>query len=222
MSAQRIPGLSLGIVREGRTVHQQGFGEADESGRDVTPQTPFIIGSLSKSFTAVAIMQLVEAGQVDLDAPVREYLSWFKVSDAAASEEITVRQLLNHTSGISAKTGKAAQGNGDLSNEALESAVRSSTTAELSEPVGSTFQYSTINYAVLGLIVQEVSGEAVRGVRTAADLYPSVRWVFVHLGGRRPSTRSRDRSQLLVQPARGRRRPLQPRNPARRVSDLQR
>ncbi len=74
MSAQRIPGLSLGIVREGRTVHQQGFGEADASGRDVTPQTPFIIGSLSKSFTAVAIMQLVEAGQVDLDAPVRQYL----------------------------------------------------------------------------------------------------------------------------------------------------
>ena len=63
MSAQRIPGLSLGIVRNGRTVHLQGFGEADEAGRDVTPQTPFIIGSLSKSFTALAIMQLVEAGQ---------------------------------------------------------------------------------------------------------------------------------------------------------------
>ncbi len=158
MGAQRIPGLSLGIVREGRTVHLQGFGEADGAGRDVTPQTPFIIGSLSKSFTALAIMQLVEAGQVDLDAPVRQYLPWFRVADAAASGEITVRQLLNQTSGISPKTGKAFQGNGDVSHEALERAVRKLGTAELSEPVGSTYQYSTVNYAVLGLIVQEVSG----------------------------------------------------------------
>ena len=159
MSAQRIPGLSLGIVRDGQTVHLQGFGEADESGRDVTPQTPFIIGSLSKSFTAMAIMQLVEAGQVDLDAPVQEYLPWFRVADAAASARITVRQLLNQTSGISPRTGKTFQGNGDVSDKALERAVRKLSTAELSEPVGSTFQYSTVNYAVLGLIVQEVSGE---------------------------------------------------------------
>ena len=159
MSAQRIPGLSLGIVREGQNVHLQGFGEADESGRDVTPQTPFIIGSLSKSFTAMAIMQLVEAGQVDLDAPVQEYLPWFRVADAAASARITVRQLLNQTSGISPRTGKTFQGNGDVSDQALERAVRKLSTAELSEPVGSTFQYSTVNYAVLGLIVQEVSGE---------------------------------------------------------------
>jgi CubicO group peptidase (beta-lactamase class C family) len=160
MSAQRIPGLSLGIVRDGQTVHLQGFGEADTSGREVTPQTPFIIGSLSKSFTALAIMQLVEAGQVDLDAPVRQYIPWFRVSDAAASRQITVRQLLNQTSGISPKTGKSFQGNGDVSDKALERAVRKLGTAELSEPVGSTFQYSTVNYAVLGLIVQEVSGES--------------------------------------------------------------
>ena len=159
MSAQRIPGLSLGVVRDGQTVHLQGFGEADTSGRDVTPQTPFIIGSLSKSFTALAIMQLVEAGKVDLDAPVRQYIPWFRVSDPAASRQITVRQLLNQTSGISPKTGKSFQGNGDVSDKALERAVRKLSTAELSEPVGSTFQYSTVNYAVLGLIVQEVSGE---------------------------------------------------------------
>jgi len=160
MQAQRIPGLSLGIVRDGQIVHEQGFGEADESGRDVTARTPFIIGSLSKSFTAMAIMQLVEAGQVDLDAPVQEYLPWFRVADEAASAEITVRHLLNQTSGISPKTGKTYQGNGDVSDQALERAVRKLDTVELTEPVGSTFQYSTVNYAVLGLIVQEVSGES--------------------------------------------------------------
>src|SRR5262245_50872711 len=58
MKVQRIPGLALGIVEDDRVAYLRGFGEADDSGRPVTPQTPFIIGSLSKSFTATAIMQL--------------------------------------------------------------------------------------------------------------------------------------------------------------------
>ena len=74
MEAQRIPGLALGIVQGDQIVHLKGFGIADPSGRAVTPQTPFIIGSLSKSFTALAIMQLVEEGKVELDAPVQRYL----------------------------------------------------------------------------------------------------------------------------------------------------
>src|SRR5262245_17215858 len=95
MAAQRIPGLALGIVRDGRIAYVRGFGKADESGRPVTPQTPFIIGSLSKSFTALAIMQLVEAGKVELDAPVQRYLPWFHVADEQASGQITVRDLLH-------------------------------------------------------------------------------------------------------------------------------
>src|SRR5262249_22757563 len=91
MAAQRIPGLALGIVENNRVAYPRGFGKADDSGRAVTPQTPFIIGSLSKSFTALAIMQLVEAGKVDLDAPVQRYLPWFRVADEDASRVITVR-----------------------------------------------------------------------------------------------------------------------------------
>ncbi len=63
MAAQRIPGLALGIVENDKITYLRGFGKADDSGRPVTPKTPFIIGSLSKSFTALAIMQLVEAGK---------------------------------------------------------------------------------------------------------------------------------------------------------------
>ena len=66
MAAQRIPGLALGISENDRITYLRGFGKADDSGRPVTPKTPFIIGSLSKSFTALAIMQLVEAGKVEL------------------------------------------------------------------------------------------------------------------------------------------------------------
>jgi CubicO group peptidase (beta-lactamase class C family) len=158
MASQRIPGLALGIVEDDRVAYVRGFGKADESGRAVTPRTPFIIGSLSKSFTALAIMQLVEAGKVELDVPVQRYLPWFRVADAEASGEITVRHLLNQTSGLSTKTGRSYQGNGDTSDAALEKAVRKLSTVELTATVGETHQYSTINYSVLGLVVQTVTG----------------------------------------------------------------
>ena len=160
MAAQRIPGLALGIVKGDRIAYLRGFGKADESGRAVTPQTPFILGSVSKSFTALAIMQLVEAGKIELDAPVQRYLPWFRVADEEASAQITVRHLLNQTSGLSTKTGRSFNGSGDTSDAALETAVRKLRSAEPTAPVGEKHQYSTINYSVLGLIVQTVSGRS--------------------------------------------------------------
>jgi len=160
MKVQRIPGLALGIVRDNRIAYVRGFGTADDSGRPVTPRTPFIIGSLSKSFTAMAIMQLVEAGKVELDSPVQRYLPWFRVADEKASRLITVRNLLTQTSGLSTKTGRSFQGDGDTSDAALEKAVRKLRTVELTAPVGKKHEYSTINYSVLGLIVQAVSGRS--------------------------------------------------------------
>ncbi|HTE65792.1 MAG TPA: serine hydrolase domain-containing protein, partial [Candidatus Binatia bacterium] len=160
MAAQRIPGLALGIVEGDRADYMRGFGTADGSGTEVTPQTPFIIGSVSKSFTALAVMQLVEANKIELDAPVQRYLPWFRVADEKASTEITVRHLLNQTSGLSTKTGRSFQGDGDTSDTALEQAVRKLDSAALTVPVGSEHQYSTINYSVLGLIVQTVAGQS--------------------------------------------------------------
>lgn len=172
MKTQRIPGLALGIVRDGRIAYARGFGRADDSGRPVTPRTPFIIGSLAKSFTALAIMQLVEGGKVELDAPVQRYLPWFRVADERASRAITVRHLLNQTSGLSTKTGRSYQGNGDTSEVALETAVRKLKTVELTAPVGTKHQYSTINYSVLGLIVQTVSGRSYESYVQAEILHP--------------------------------------------------
>ena len=160
MAAQRIPGLALGIVEGDRIAYVRGFGTADDSGREVTPQTPFIIGSVSKSVTALAVMQLVEANKIELAAPVQRYLPWFRVADERASAEITVRHLLNQTSGLSTKTGRSFQGNGDTSDPALEKAVRKLNSVALTAAVGSKHQYSTINYSVLGLIVQTVAGQS--------------------------------------------------------------
>jgi CubicO group peptidase (beta-lactamase class C family) len=160
MDAQRIPGLALGIVHGDRLVHVQGFGQADRSGQQVTPETPFLIGSVTKSFTALAIMQLSEAGRVQLDAPVQRYLPWWRVADPDASTQITVRHLVYQVSGLSKATGNAYATSRDTRDSALEDRVRALRDAELTEPVGATWQYSNANYWTLGMIVQAVSGQS--------------------------------------------------------------
>jgi len=160
MQAARLPGLALGIVQGDQIVHLKGFGIADPSGRPVTPQTPFIIGSTTKSMTALAMMQLVEAGKVELDAPVQRYLPWFRVADVEASARITIRHLLNHTSGLPTTMAGDFVNSTDTSERALEQRVRALATADLSAPVGSIWQYCNANYDVLGLIVQTVAGQS--------------------------------------------------------------
>lgn len=159
MRALHIPGLALVIVRDDRIVHVRGFGTADPTGRSVTAQTPFIIGSLSKSFTALAIMQLAEAGRIDLDAPVQTYLPWFGLADAQAAARITIRHLLTQTSGLTTLTGRTNHGNSDAHDGTLEANVRRLSKAKLSHAPGTTWEYSNANYDILGLIVQTVSGQ---------------------------------------------------------------
>ena len=155
-----LPGLAMGIVHGDQIVHLQSFGIADPSGRPVTPQTPFMLASLTKSFTAVAIMQLVEAGQVELDAPVQDYLPWFRMADVDASARITVRHLLNHTSGISRLSGNSFLPTDDPRVPSPETYIRGLSSATLAHPVGEVPEYSNANYAILGLIVEAVSGES--------------------------------------------------------------
>jgi CubicO group peptidase (beta-lactamase class C family) len=104
----------------------------------------------------MAIMQLVEVGKIQLDAPVQRYLPWFRVADPTASTRITVRNLLNQTSGIPTSAGVAF-----LSEQpgTLEQQVRNLSKVALTQPVGKTFQYSNSNYATLGLIIEAVSGQ---------------------------------------------------------------
>ena len=156
MQDARIPGLALAITHGDQVAHLHGFGAADSTGRAVTPQTPFLLGSTTKSFTALAIMQLVEAGKIELDAPVQRYLPWFRVADPVASAHITVRHLLTQVSGLSTSVG--LQMFTDSPTETPEQYVRNLSTVTLTKPVGATFQYSNANYAILGLIVQVVSG----------------------------------------------------------------
>jgi len=159
MRRLRMPGVSLAIVEGDKTVHLRGFGRARPGGETPSPHTPFPIGSLTKSFTALAVMQLVEAGKIELDAPVQRYLSWFRVADPEASAQMTVRHLLNQTSGLPAYSGELVAVDFDSSPGAAERHGRSLATLRLTHPAGSAWEYSNSNYVLLGLIVEAAGGE---------------------------------------------------------------
>ena len=156
-----IPGVALAVVEGDRVVHLRGFGVADGSGRPVTPQTPFPIASMSKTFTSLAVMQLVEAGKLALDAPVRTYIPWFDVGHDPRSAEITVRNLLTQRSGISGNADVQAFNDGDRGAAALENNVRRFATTELLvAPPGAEFHYCNTNFDALGYLVEVASGQS--------------------------------------------------------------
>ena len=71
MDKENIPGLSIGVIKNNKIVYVKGYGKADQKGTKVTEKTPFILGSVSKSFTALAVMKLQEEGKLDIDEPVK-------------------------------------------------------------------------------------------------------------------------------------------------------
>ena len=156
----KIPGMAVGIVSGDQIVHLKGFGIAGPDGRPVTPQTPFQIGSVTKSFTALAVMQLVEAGEIDLDAPVQRYLPWFHMGGSGAeaddaSAAITIRHLLNQTSGLSTYDGNRFW----TSRNSMETDIRRLGPMRLSAPVGVRWQYSNANFMIAALVIEAVTGQ---------------------------------------------------------------
>lgn len=154
----RIPGVAIVVTKDTEVVSATGFGY-DSRGRAITSETIMPIASLSKSFTAMAVMQLVERGKVQLDKPVREYLSDFMLADARAAR-ITVRQLLDHTSGLSDTT--FHEKSGPLPASLAEGVALLSTARLASEP-GLRARYHNPNYWVAARIVEVVSGESFDG-----------------------------------------------------------
>ena len=99
MEETQTPGVAVGLLHEGEE-HVAGFGVTSlENPLEVTPDTLFQIGSITKTFTGTAAMRLVERGELDLDAPVRTYLPGLKLSDEDVAARVTMRHLLTHTGG---------------------------------------------------------------------------------------------------------------------------
>jgi CubicO group peptidase (beta-lactamase class C family) len=149
-----VPGMALVIVHPLAELHARGFGEA-AAGVPVGPDTPFLIGSVSKPFTATVVMQLVDRGLVDLDAPVTRYLPSFTLADSSHASRITVRHLLAHRSGIPRDAGMQ---DFDTSTSLEEAVERLATIAPNAAP-GQHFEYSNSNYHLLGLLAERVGGE---------------------------------------------------------------
>jgi CubicO group peptidase (beta-lactamase class C family) len=152
-----IPGAAVAVVQHGVPVHSAAFGRADDSGRKMTVQTPVLLASTSKSLTAIAVMQQVEAGRLRLDEPVQTYLPWFTLDDRRSSS-ITVRHLLHQASGMSSKD-TAFEGSIAQDPEALEEGVRALSGSPLAGEPGAAFHYANANFNILGLLVQSVSGQ---------------------------------------------------------------
>ena len=159
MARHRIPGLALAVTHGDEVVFVRGYGEARD-GEPVTGQTQFRIASLSKAFTALAVLQLVDAGRIQLDAPVAHYLPHFALATRSDAARITVRQLLNQTSGLADAgflNGLCGQ------HQMLADRVASLHTARAVDPPGKAFHYFDPNYQVLARLAEVVSGEPFDG-----------------------------------------------------------
>lgn len=153
MKKHNLPGVALAITKGEEIIYAKAFGVASKD-EPLNTDTPLYIGSLTKSFTALAIMQLQEQGLLDIDDPVVEYLPWFELADNEATNTITLRNLLNQASGLS-DFGYMPDNDDDLS---IVEGVERMKSAELTAPIGTKFQYFNSNYSILGAVVQQVSG----------------------------------------------------------------
>lgn len=151
MKRQRIPGLSLAVVKDGRVVKAQGYGFADiQAKAAATPDTVYKIASVSKPLIASAVMKLAQDRRLGVDDPVSKYLagtpeSWSK---------ITIRHLLSHTSGL-IREGPAFD---PMKVRSDAEVVKSAYSAPLRFPPGERYEYGNVNYFALAEIIRTVSG----------------------------------------------------------------
>jgi CubicO group peptidase (beta-lactamase class C family) len=154
MQTRRVAGAQIAVVKDNRIVMLQSCGVADlEFGNPVERDTRFMIASATKTFTGVAVMQLVESGKVELDAPVSRYLDDLPV----AWRPVTVRQLLMHVSGLPDIVNGAT---GRIIDPAGEDASWAKViTLPMAFAPGESYRYNQTNYLLLGRIITKLSGK---------------------------------------------------------------
>ncbi len=149
MADNNTPALALGFTDRERMLHQTGFGYADiEASTPLSAGHLFEIGSIGKTFTAIAVLQAVEKGLLDLHTPILEYLPWFEVRPGF--DPITAHHLLTHSAGLIEGT--------DFSTDA-RSEVWALRERETGYAPGEYFYYSNVGYKALGLLLEAVAGQ---------------------------------------------------------------
>jgi CubicO group peptidase (beta-lactamase class C family) len=157
MKHGRIKGMAISIVHGDEVIYQKGYGTAGDN-REVTVDTPFGIGSVGKTFTALAIRQLINEGKLEENTSVNDYVKGFQPTYQGEAVTITIRQLLTHTSGISQVQGVVPYlFNAAYSNEDV---VDRSKNLKLDILPGTEYTYSNLNYVILGRTVEIISGQS--------------------------------------------------------------
>ena len=167
MAQLDAPGAAVAVMLDGQTIYTRGYGvKHSTQGGAVDSETAFRIGSVTKMMTAAAVMQQVELGQVDLDAPVTDYIPEFGVGGRWPAELITVRHALTHTTGFP----DLINGGYGTGNDALSRWAAAQGAMQLYAPPGSFWNYSNPNFMVAGLVAERAAGVPYR------DLYKQSLW----------------------------------------------
>jgi len=163
MQYHGTPGMSIGITDRERTLRSAVYGLSSvQSASPVTPETLFQIGSVSKSFTSIVLMQLMEEGRLTVEDPVVKHVSWFDIRPSP--DAITLHHLMTHTSGM-------VTGSDDTLSARSE--VWTLRETELSAPPGTHYHYSNSGYKLLGIVVEEITGRRFSEVLTERVLGPA-------------------------------------------------
>lgn len=177
-AAGNPPALSLAVVKDGQTVYSRAFGLADGPARvAASPDTVYHWWSATKMFTATAIFQLRENGRLDLDDPVTDYLPWFEVAyPSPGSPPVTIRHLLNHSSGLPDNVPAVVGWMHDESEPGYDQTglimKYLPDYSELKFEPGSQSVYTNVGYMVLGAVIEQVSGETYEDYVCAHILQP--------------------------------------------------
>ena len=170
-----VPGVALALIEKGEVVWMRGYGFANEAtAKPINPETVFNVGSLSKMATAWGVMRLVEEGKVDLDRPVDSYLKrWHLPRSSYDNNQVTVRRVLSHTSGISNHDFHGWDPQSPLPpiEDTLSGKTGTGEVRVISAP-GSGFRYSGANYAILQLLIEDVTGQKFQEYMTTNVFQP--------------------------------------------------
>lgn len=156
VSRHGIPGAVVGVLEDGRIeAHAAGFANLN-SGVEMTPDTLFLTGSITKVWTTTLLMSLVEAGVIDLDAPVRRYLPELVLREPGVADALLVRHLVTHSSGIDAQNLVADIGEGD---EAIAAYVALLADVDQLFAPGAYFSYNNAGFVLAGRVIEAVTGD---------------------------------------------------------------
>lgn len=162
--AHKIPGLAIGIVQDGKLVHEAGFGTRNlDTGEPMTSKSIMSMASISKAFTSTAIMQLIEAGKLQVDDPFVKHVPYFEMEDPRYTD-ITIRHLLGHNSGLPELTDDIFFSefmDPWYDDDCAERYVRSLKTGVTlnQDPGGDQFLYSDFGYDILADLIHKLTGE---------------------------------------------------------------